>query len=81
MSRRTNRKLLTPELVEKAGLVVLTDATIESSLPKDIRKKIGKKLMVWSIPDPQGQPIEVVRFARDQIQKDVNSLLEKEAKS
>jgi arsenate reductase (thioredoxin) len=71
-------KLLSPEMAEKADLVVLTDATLESSLPKDIRKKIGKKLLVWSIADPQGQPIEVVRFVRDQIQRNVNSLAEKE---
>ena len=70
-------KLVTEEMVEKAGLVVLTDATLEESLPKNIRKRIGRKLVVWSITDPQGQPIEGVRFIRDKIRREVNELVEK----
>ncbi len=71
-------KLLTPDMIDKANLVILTDASLLDNLPKNLLKKIGKKLIVWSIPDPQGQPIEVVRFSRDRIQKDVDSLLKKE---
>jgi arsenate reductase (thioredoxin) len=67
-------KLLTEELIEKAQLVVLTDATLQDRLPKNLRKKIGKKLVIWSIPDPQGQPIEVVRFVRNEIRGKVDEL-------
>ena len=71
-------KSVTEQMVEKAGIVLLTDASLEKLLPKNIRKKIGKKLVVWSISDPQGQPIEVVRFVRDNIERSLNSLLELE---
>ena len=69
-------KLLTEEMVENAGLVVLTDATLEEALRKNIRKRIGKKLLVWSISDPKSEPIEGVRFIRDQIRREVNGLAE-----
>ncbi len=71
-------KPITEQMVEEAKVVVLTDASLEELLPKNIRKKIGKKLVTWSISDPQGQPIEVVRFIRDGIEKSLNSLLAKE---
>ena len=69
-------KLLTEELAEKAKLVVLTDSTLEDALPKNIRKKIGKKLQVWSISDPKLEPIEGVRFIRNQIKREVDQLAE-----
>lgn len=68
-------KAITEQMVQEADLVVLTDSSLESSMPKNIRKKFGKKLVEWSISDPQGQPIEVVRFIRDGIDRDLNSLL------
>lgn len=69
-------KAITEQMAEDAKVVVLTDSSLESSIPKNIRKKIGKKLVIWSIADPKGQPISVVRFIRDGIEKDVDSLLE-----
>ena len=71
-------KAITEQMVEEANVVVLTDAPLEELLPKNIRKKIGKKLVAWSISDPQGQPIEVVRFIRDGIERSLNSMLAKE---
>ena len=71
-------KPITEQMVEEAKVVVLTDASLEELLPKNIRKKIGKKLVTWSISDPQGQPIEVVMFIRDGIERSLNSLLAKE---
>lgn len=68
-------KAITEQMVEEAMVVVLTDSSLEYSLPKNIRKKIGKKLVIWSIADPKTQPISVVRFIRDGIEKDVDSLL------
>jgi len=69
-------KPITEQMVQEAEVVVLTDSSLEESLPKNIRKKIGKKLVVWSISDPQGQPIEVVRLIRDQIERSFDSLME-----
>jgi arsenate reductase (thioredoxin) len=69
-------KLLSEELAANAKLVVLTDASLEEALPKNIRKKIGKKLQVWSISDPKTEPIEGVRFIRDQIKREVDQLAE-----
>lgn len=68
-------KSITKRMVEEAQVVVLTDASLEDLLPKNIRKKIGKKLVTWSISDPQGQPIEVVRYVRDGIERTLDSFL------
>jgi arsenate reductase (thioredoxin) len=68
-------KVITEQMVDDADVVVLTDSTLEKSIPKNIRKKFGKKLVVWSVSDPSGQPIEVVRFIRNSIERDLNSLL------
>lgn len=68
-------KAITEQMVQDADVVVLTDSSLEKSIPKNIRKKFGKKLVVWSISDPRGQPIEVVRFVRNSIERDLNSLL------
>ncbi len=35
----------------------------------------GKRYLDWSIPDPDGQPLEVVRGIRDQIAAHVQQLL------
>ena len=67
-------KPLSEELIDKADLVILTDATLEEKLPKNLRKMVGKKLVIWSVPDPQGQPMEVVRYVRNQIKKKVDEL-------
>jgi protein-tyrosine-phosphatase len=69
-------KKINEEMVEQFQVVVLTDSSLESLLPKNIRKKIAKKLVFWSISDPQGQSIEVVRFIRDSIERSLNSLLQ-----
>ena len=65
---------ITPELVEEAKLVVLTDASLEKSLEKGVLKKMRKKLVSWSIPDPQGKSIEEIRWVRDEIERMVNEL-------
>ncbi len=72
-------KELTGEMIDDADLVVLTDGSLENSLPGNFRKKIRKKAIVWSIPDPQGQPIEVIRFVRDQIERSVSALAKKQS--
>jgi protein-tyrosine-phosphatase len=67
-------KELTAEMIESAGLVVLTDSTLEKSLPGNLRKKMSKKLVEWSIPDPQGKSIEEIRYIRDVIERVVKVL-------
>ena len=69
-------KALTGEMIEDAGLVILTDASLEESIPRDLRKKMRKKAVIWSIADPQGKSLEEIRFIRDQIRKPVESLAE-----
>ena len=69
-----NTKALTGEMIENAGLVVLTDASLEESLPRDFRKKMRNKVAVWNIPDIQGKSIEEIRFIRNEIKAMVESL-------
>ena len=67
-------RALTQEIVDKADVIVLTDASIKGSFPKNLLGRMRGKLVYWSISDPQGKPIEVVRFVRDQIEKQVVDL-------
>jgi len=67
-------KELTGEMIDDADLVILTDASLEKSLPGNLRRKMRRKVVVWNIPDPQGKPIEEIRFIRDGIKAKVESL-------
>jgi protein-tyrosine-phosphatase len=67
-------KGLTPEMVDQAGLVVLTDPSIMKSLPRTLRWRMRNKHVDWSIANPQGQPIEAIRLIRDQIESKVTTL-------
>jgi len=67
-------KELTPDLIERAGLVVLTDASLARSVDKSLAKKMKKKLVEWSVPDPQGKSLEEIRFIRDGIERMVLTL-------
>src|ERR1022692_4289832 len=67
-------KELTGEMIEKAGLVVLTDASLEKAIPGNLRKKMRKKVVEGYIPDPQGKPIEEIRNVRDEIEGMVEGL-------
>jgi len=67
-------KEITPEMVDEASLVVLTDASLRQSLDKSLLKKMKRKLVEWNLPDPQGKSIEEIRFIRDQVERMVGSL-------
>jgi arsenate reductase (thioredoxin) len=67
-------KRLDAEMIEKADLVVLTDSAIEPLIPKNLRKKMKKKLVTWSISDPKQEPIVGVRMIKDEIARNVKSL-------
>ena len=71
---KNNPKELTGDMIERADLVVLTDASLETSLPGNLRKKLRKKVVAWNFPDPQGKSIEELRFIRNQIKAKVESL-------
>jgi arsenate reductase len=40
----------------------------------------GKRYIDWDLPDPKGQPIEIVREARDEIARRVEALLSADPK-
>lgn len=71
---RNKPKELTGGMIEDADLVVLTDDSLERSIPGNLRRKMRKKAIVWSIPDPQGEAMEEIRFIRDGIKAKVESL-------
>ena len=67
-------KELTEEMIEGAGLVVLTDASLKEAIPGRFRKKMRRKVVEWNLPDPQGKPIEEIRDVRDRIEDMVKAL-------
>jgi protein-tyrosine-phosphatase len=40
-------KAITEQMVQDVYVIVLTDSSLENSISKNIRKKLGKKLVVW----------------------------------
>jgi arsenate reductase (thioredoxin) len=68
-------KELTEKMIDAADLVVLTDASLGKAIPGNLRRRMKKKSIEWSIPDPQGKGIEEIRFIRDQIRRIVSSLV------
>jgi arsenate reductase len=67
-SRRPAR--LDPKAAERADVVVTMGCGDSCPVYP------GKRYLDWSIPDPAGQPIEVVRTIRDEIERRVLALLD-----
>jgi arsenate reductase (thioredoxin) len=65
---QNDTKELTGKMIDAAKVVVLTDASLEKSIPGDLRRKMRKKVVQWSLPDPQGKSIDEIRYIRDEIQ-------------
>jgi len=65
---------LAGEIIDSADLVVLTDASLEKAIPGNLRKKMKKKVVEWYLPDPQGKPLDEIRYIRDQIRGMVEGL-------
>lgn len=61
--------LLRPESVERADVVVTMGCGDTCPIYP------GKRYEDWQLPDPAGQPIEVVRAVRDEIRRRVEALL------
>lgn len=72
---RSKPKELTGEMIDDVDVVVLTDASLEKAIPGNLRKKMEKKKAVeWYLPDPQGKPLDEIRYVRDQIKGMVEGL-------
>lgn len=67
-------KMLTPEMIEKAGLVVTMGCSVEEVCPRPMIAQMQKKLIDWHLEDPKGKPIERVREIRDEIERKVQDL-------
>jgi len=67
-------KELTGRMIDDATRVVLTDASLEKAIPRDIWKKMRKKVVEWNLLDPQGKSIEEIRYVRDEIEGMVKAL-------
>ena len=65
---------ITSEMIDRSRMVVLTDTSLRGSLDKSLLKKMKKKLVEWSIPDPQGMSLDEIRLVRDQIGRSVSEL-------
>jgi arsenate reductase len=68
LSERTPQ-LLTRELAERADVVVTMGCGDQCPVIA------GKRYIEWDLPDPQGQPLELVRRTRDEISARVDELL------
>lgn len=62
-------QLLTPELAQKADVVVTMGCGDQCPFIP------GKRYIDWDLPDPKGRPVEDVRMIRDDIRGRVETLL------
>jgi arsenate reductase (thioredoxin) len=67
-------KILTPELIRDASLVVTMGCSIEEACPKPIIAQMQKKLVEWHLEDPRGKSLEEVRKIRDEIERKIMEL-------
>ncbi len=67
-------KTLTPEMIERASLVVTMGCSIEEACPRPIVAQMQKKLIEWHLEDPKGKPLDGVRKIRDEIENKVAEL-------
>jgi protein-tyrosine-phosphatase len=74
-------KKLTEEMIDDADVVVLTDSSLERSMPRLLWKKMRKKVTRWNIPDPQGRTLDEIRLIRDEIRDEVRKSTEESPNS
>ena len=68
-------KILTPELIRDASLVVTMGCSIEEACPRPIIAQMQKKKLVeWHLEDPKGKSLEEVRKIRDEIERKITGL-------
>ena len=66
-------EMLTMEMLHEADFVISMGCGVEESCPLPLRSDTED----WGLDDPVGQPIEVYRKIRDEIEKRVKTLLER----
>jgi arsenate reductase (thioredoxin) len=67
-------KMLTPEMINRATLVVTMGCSVEEVCPKPLLAQMQKKLIDWNLKDPKGKSLAEVRGIRDEIEKRVLEL-------
>lgn len=70
-------KMLTPEMVNRASLVVTMGCSVADVCPKPMLAQMQKKLIDWNLKDPKGKSLEEIRAIRDEIEKRVVELADK----
>ena len=67
-------KMLTPEMINRANLVVTMGCSVADVCPKPMLAQMQKKLVDWNLKDPKGKTLSEVRTIRDEIEKRVLDL-------
>ena len=67
-------KLLTDEMLAHRPVVITMGCQIDAEACPSL---IVENVVDWGLPDPKGQPIEQVRRVRDEINRRVESLLQR----
>jgi protein-tyrosine-phosphatase len=67
-------KLLTPQMIQEADLVVTMGCSVETVCPRPMIAQMNKKLRDWHLDDPKGKPLDEVRRIRDSIELNVLTL-------
>jgi arsenate reductase len=67
-------RMLTPEMINRATLVVTMGCSVEEVCPKPMLAQIQKKLIDWNLKDPKGKSLPEVRSIRDEIERRVLEL-------
>jgi arsenate reductase len=71
---RNAPKMLTPEMINRAGLVVTMGCSVAEVCPKPMLAQMQKKLIDWNLTDPKGKTMDEVRKIRDDIERRVIEL-------
>ena len=77
LSKRSPR-MLTSDMIDRAGLVVTMGCSVEEACPKPMLATMQKKLVDWHLDDPKGRSIEEVRRIRNDIEKRVKEIAEED---
>ncbi len=71
-------KMLTPDMIREADLVVTMGCSVQEVCPKPMVEQMEKKLVDWHIEDPKGKSIDEVKKIASQIENKVIELLKKD---
>ena len=77
LSRKSPR-MLTPDMISDARLVVTMGCSVEEACPKPMLAAMQKKLVDWHLDDPKGKSIEEVRRIRNEIEMRVSKIVHEE---